>query len=119
MAIKRKGRLVFHARLPFRPWLEKQIGVKARAGRENLYELEGEFKSWVGEKTPLKMGDIVTAVSEIYQRSAGRWLWQEERFELQIQTNAYFYIVLESTTPFMPPFLLIYKKALYFSEKII
>jgi len=56
----------------FTPWLEKQIGVKARAGRENLYEPEAESRSWVGEKTPLKMGDIVTAVSEIYQRSVRR-----------------------------------------------
>ena len=51
------------------------------AGRENLYEPEAEFKSWAGEKTPLKMRDILTAVSEIYQRSAGRWLWQRKRFD--------------------------------------
>ena len=42
------------------------------AGRENLYEPEAEFKSWAGEKTPLKMRGIVTAVSEIYQHSARR-----------------------------------------------
>jgi len=56
----------------FRAWLKKQTGVKARAGRENLYEPEAESKSWAGEKTPLKMEDILTAVSEIYQRSATR-----------------------------------------------
>jgi len=34
----------------FRESLQKQIAVKARAGRENLYEPEAEFRSWVGEK---------------------------------------------------------------------
>ena len=40
------------------------------AGRGNLYEPEAESKSWVGEKRPVKMGDILNAVSEIYQNSA-------------------------------------------------
>jgi len=56
----------------FRAWLKKQIGVKTRAGRENLYEPEAESKSWVGEKTPLKMRGIVTAVSIIHERSLRR-----------------------------------------------
>jgi len=56
----------------FGAWLEKQIGIKARAGRENLYEPEAESRSWAGEKTPVKMGDILTAVSTIHQRSARR-----------------------------------------------
>jgi len=34
----------------------------------------------VGEKTPVKVRGIVTAFSEIYQRSAGRGLGQKERF---------------------------------------
>jgi hypothetical protein len=44
-------------------------------------EPEAEFRSWVGEKTPVKMRDIVTAVSEIYHRSAGRRWWQKEMFD--------------------------------------
>jgi len=51
------------------------------AGRENLSEPEAESKSWAGEKTPVKMGDILTAVSEIYQRSARRGLGQKKRFD--------------------------------------
>jgi len=42
---------------------------------------EVESRSWAAEKTPLKMRGILTAVSEIYQRSARRWLWQRKRFD--------------------------------------
>jgi hypothetical protein len=38
----------------------------------NLTTGESESKSWAGEKTPVKVRGIVTAVSEIYQRSARR-----------------------------------------------
>ncbi len=42
------------------------------AGREGLSEPEAESRYWAGEKTPVKMRGILAAVSEIYQRSAGR-----------------------------------------------
>jgi len=51
------------------------------AGRENLSEPEAESKSWAGEKTPVKMGDILTAVSTIHQRSAGRGSGQARGFD--------------------------------------
>ena len=35
-------------------------------------EPEAESKSWAGEKTPLKMGALLTAVSIIDERSARR-----------------------------------------------
>jgi len=44
----------------------------AMAGREGLSELEGESRSWVAGKKPVKMRGIVTSVSEIYQPSAPR-----------------------------------------------
>ena len=40
------------------------------AGREGLSEPEAESRSWAGDKTPVKMGVILNAVSEIYQHSA-------------------------------------------------
>jgi hypothetical protein len=59
--LKESGRISPSCRLY--PLAYKPSGLEA--------EPEAEFRSWVGEKTPLKVRGILTSVSEIYQQSAG------------------------------------------------
>jgi hypothetical protein len=42
---------------------------------------EAESTSWAVEKTPVKMEDILTAVSTIHQHSARRRLGQKQGFD--------------------------------------